>query len=194
MNRDDQQENAKGSDQEAEEGNALREELEEVDRERAQFKEMALRTQADLANYRRRVQEEQNELNRSVAARFLLKLLPVLDDLQRALDYTPQESHEETWMEGIRLIERSLQSLLASEGVTPIGAQGQPFDPWEHEAMLSVDTKDCQHGTVVSVLRMGYKHHGKVLRPAQVTVANGNANQAEPPAQQEAQATEERET
>ena len=114
--------------------------------------------------------------------------------MQRALEYTPQESQEETWLEGIRLIERSLQSLLASEGVTPIEAEGQPFDPWEHEAMLSVDTEDRQHGTVVNVLRKGYKHHGKVLRPAQVTVANGNANQQEPPAQQEAQATEERET
>ncbi len=194
MNSDDEQENTEGSPQEAEEDTTLQEQLEEVDRERAQFKEMALRTQADLANYRRRVEEERDELNRSVAARFLLKLLPVLDDLQRALEYTPQKSQEETWLEGIRLIERSLQSLLASEGVTPIEAEGQPFDPWEHEAMASVDTEDSQQGTVVSVLRKGYKHHGKVLRPAQVTVANGNANQQEPPAQQEAQTTEERET
>ena len=194
MNSDDEQENMEGSPQEAGGGGILQEQLEEVDRERAQFKEMALRTQADLANYRRRVEEERDELNRSVAARFLLKLLPVLDDLQRALEYTPQKSQEETWLEGIRLIERSLQSLLVSEGVTTIEAEGQPFDPWEHEAMLSVDTEDSQQGTVVSVLRKGYKHHGKVLRPAQVTVANGNANQQEPPAQQEAQATEERET
>ena len=190
MNSDDEQENMEGSPQEAEDGGILQEQLEEVDRERAQFKEMALRTQADLANYRRRVEEERDELNRSVAARFLLKLLPVLDDLQRALEYTPQKSQEETWLEGIRLIERSLQSLLVSEGVTTIEAEGQLFDPWEHEAMLSVDTEDCQQGTVVSVLRKGYKHHGKVLRPAQVTVANGNANQQEPPAQQEAQTTE----
>ena len=193
MNSDDEQENTEGSPQEAEDGGTLQEQLEEVDRERAQFKEMALRTQADLANYRRRVEEERDELNRSVAARFLLKILPVLDDLQRALEYTPQKSQEEAWLEGIRLIERSLQALLASEGVTPIEAEGQPFDPWEHEAMASVDTEDRQQGTVVSVLRMGYKHHGKVLRPAQVTVANGNANQQEPPAQQEAQTTEERE-
>ena len=124
MNSDDEQENTEGSPQEAEDGGTLQEQLEEVDRERAQFKEMALRTQADLANYRRRVEEERDELNRSVAARFLLKILPVLDDLQRALEYTPQKSQEEAWLEGIRLIERSLQALLASGGVTlrPVGA------------------------------------------------------------------------
>ena len=180
--------------QEAEDGGTLQERLEEVDRERAQFKELALRAQADLANYRRRIEEEREEYNRAVAARFVLKLLPVLDDLQRALEYIPADSQEETWLEGIRLIERSLQALLTLEGVTPIEAAGQPFDPWEHEAMFSVNTEDHQHGTVVSVLRNGYKHHGKVLRPAQVTVANGNAQEQEPSAQQGAQTTEERET
>ncbi|MCZ6615373.1 MAG: nucleotide exchange factor GrpE [Chloroflexi bacterium] len=150
----------------------LEERLEEAERERSQFKEMALRAQADLANYRRRVEEEREEHNRAVAGRFVLKLLPVLDDLQRALDSAPSDAKEEPWVEGIRLIERGIQSVLASEGVSPMdGAEGQTFDPWEQEAVLSVDTEDHQEGTVVSVIRKGYRHHSKVLRPAQVSVA-----------------------
>ena len=150
----------------------LEERLEEAERERSQFKEMALRAQADLANYRRRVDEEREEHNRAVAGRFVLKLLPVLDDLQRALDSAPATAKEEPWVEGIRLIERSVQSVMASEGVKPMdGAEGQPFDPWEQEAVFSVDTEDHQEGTVVSVIRKGYRHHSKVLRPAQVSVA-----------------------
>ena len=180
--------------EEATEEPTLPEELAEANRERAQFREMALRAQADLANYRRRVEEEREELRQASAARFLLKLLPILDDLQRALDHAPADAQEEAWLEGIRLIERSLDTLLASEGVTPIEAEGQPFDPWEHEAVFSIEAEGQEHGTVVNVVRKGYKHHGKVLRVAQVTVANGKANEEESSAQQEAQTTEERET
>ena len=161
---------------EAPEISTLQEELEEVNRERGQFKEMALRAQADLENYKRRVEEERGENQRFVAARLLLKLLPTLDDLQRALEYTPANAEEETWLEGIRLIERGLVGLLKSEGVTPTEAEGQPFDPWEHEAVFSVDGEDHEPGTVINVVRKGYKHNGKVLRPAQVSVANGETS------------------
>ena len=169
----------------------LEERLEEAERERSQFKEMALRAQADLTNYRRRVEEEREEHNRAVAGRFVLKLLPVLDDLQRALDNTPADAKEEPWIEGIRLIERSVQSVLASEGVSQMdGAEGQPFDPWEHEAVFSVDTEDREEGTVVSVVRKGYRHHSKVLRPAQVSVAQ-RKNAAKGPQEEEKAQTEE---
>ena len=170
-----------------EEPATLEEQLEEAVRERAQFRDMALRTQADLANFRRRAEEEREDLHHAASSRIVLKLLPVLDDLQRAMDHTPADSQEEAWLEGVRLIERILQALLESEGVTPIEAEGRPFDPWEHEAVLSVETEDHEHGTVVNVIRRGYKHHGKVLRAAQVAVAN------EKPQEQETQTREERE-
>jgi molecular chaperone GrpE len=170
----------------------LEERLEEAERERSQFKEMALRAQADLANYRRRIEEEREEHNQAVAGRLMLKLLPVLDDLQRALDNTPTDAREETWIEGIRLIERSVQSVLASEGVSEMdGAEGQPFDPWEQEAVFSVDTEEHQEGAVVSVVRRGYKHRGKVLRPAQVSVAQRKNTEKGPQEEGKAQAEEE---
>ena len=177
---------------EAEAPSTLEKRLEEAGRERSQFKEMALRAQADLANYRRRVEEEREEHNRAVAGRFVLKLLPVLDDLQRALDSVPADAKEEPWVEGIRLIERSVQSALASEGASPMdGAEGQPFDPWEQEAVFSVETEDHREGTVVSVIRRGYRHHGKVLRPAQVSVAQRKSTEQGPQEKGEAQTEEE---
>ena len=170
----------------------LEERLEEAERERSQFKEMALRAQADLANYRRRVEEEREEHHRAVAGRFVMKLLPILDDLQRALDNTPADAKEEPWIEGIRLIERSVQSVLASEGVSQMdGAEGQPFDPREHEAVFSVDTEDREEGTVVSVVRRGYRHHGKVLRPAQVSLAQRKSTEQGPQEEEKAQTEEE---
>ena len=148
-------------------------ELEEVDRERRQFRELAQRAQADLANYRRRVEEEREDTYRSIASRIVNKLLPIMDDLQRALDQAPSDGEEAAWVQGIRLIERSLYGLLESEGVTPFEAEGKPFDPWEHEALMTLESNDHEPGTVVSVIRPGYKLHGKVLRPAQVAVAQG---------------------
>ena len=97
----------------------LQAELEEADRERGQFKSLAQRAQADLANFRKRVDEEREEVYHSIAVRFITKLLPILDDLQRALEQAPASTEETQWQEGIRLIERSLQALLESEGVTP---------------------------------------------------------------------------
>ncbi len=151
----------------------LRAEMEEADRERGQFKALAQRAQADLANFRKRMEEEREEIHRSTAARLITKLLPVLDDIQRALDRPPVSAQEAGWLEGIRIIERSLRSMLESEGVTPIEADGKPFDPWEHEALYAVDDPVKQEGTVVTVIRPGYKLHGKVLRTAQVAVAQG---------------------
>jgi len=160
----------------------LQAELEEANRERGQFKLLAQRAQADMANFRRRLEEEREELYHSVAARLFTKLLPVLDDLQRALNQTPSNVEEASWLEGIRLIERSLQSMLESEGVTPIEADGEAFNPWEHEALFSIRSPDKEAGTVVSVIRPGYKLHGKVLRAAQVAVAQDKEpEEQEPP-------------
>ncbi len=145
-------------------------ELEEINRERGQFKEMAQKAQADLTNFRKRVEEERAELYRSVVSRVMTKVLSVLDDLQRALEQAPSGDEDTPWVEGVRLIERRLYSLLESEGVSPVEAEGKPFDPWEHEALMTVESDEYESGTVASVIRPGYKINGKVLRPAQVAV------------------------
>lgn len=150
---------------------SLQAELEEANRERSQFKSLAQRAQADLMNLRKRAEEEREALYYATAARLITKLLPIVDDLQLALDRVPAEAQEAAWLDGIRIIERNLRSLLESEGVTTIEAKGKSFDPWEHEALFAVEDAEKAEGTVVTVIRAGYKLHGKVLRSAQVAVS-----------------------
>ena len=88
-------------------------------------------------------------------------------------------------MEGVRMIERSLHSLLESEGVTPIEADGKPFDPWEHEALFTVENPEMEPGTVATVIRAGYKMNGKVIRAAQVAVSQDSERENQEQAKQE---------
>lgn len=190
-----QQKGAETQAQEAPSIETLQAELEEANRERGQFKALAQRAQADLVNLRRRVEEERGEMYHSTAARLIVKLLPIVDDLQRALDHVPVSEEEASWLAGIRLIERSLQALLESEGVTPIEADGKAFDPWEHEALYSMESPGNKAGTVVSVIRPGYKLRGRVLRAAQVAVAQDKEpEKQEPPDSSEARNPEGRGT
>ena len=166
---------------EAPTGDSLQAELEEAVRERGQFKALAQRAQADLENLRKRMDEERTEVHRAASAHIITKLLPVLDDLQRALGQVTKDDKAASWVEGIGLIERNLLTLLESSGVTLIEADGKLFDPMEHEALYSVEDPDKEPGTVVSVIRSGYRFHGGVLRAAQVSVAQGDEpEQAEP--------------
>jgi molecular chaperone GrpE len=152
-------------------------ELEEALREREQFKSALQRVQADFINYRKRGDEERNEQALQANSRLLKKLLPVLDDFRLALDKAPKKETPEPWQEGFALIYRKLLSLLESEGVTRIDAEGKDFDPFEHEALAQQESPDHKDGQVAMVARDGYKLHGKVLRPAQVIVVqNSNPN------------------
>ena len=146
-------------------------------RERDQFREMAQRAQADLINYRRRVDEERLNLARSAASQVLTRFLPILDDLQRAVDHLPEDSPE-SWSEGISMVLRKLHTLLEAEGVSPFSPEpGALFDPTEHEAVLFEPSDDYQQGAVVSTLRPGYRDANRVLRPAQVAVAQAPTEQ-----------------
>ncbi|MBI2170807.1 MAG: nucleotide exchange factor GrpE [Chloroflexi bacterium] len=145
--------------------------LEEAERERAQFKAIAQRAQADLLNYRQRVEREREAQHRATVERTVTTLLPILDDLHLALEHAPATSGDASWVEGIRLIERRLLALLESEGVSPMAAEGKPFDPWQHEALFSVADQSREPGTIVMVVRQGYMLHDKVLRAAQVAIA-----------------------
>lgn len=150
----------------------LEEQLLEAQEKQSRFREAALLAQADLENYRKRVDEEQARHSQATAGRLLLKLLPILDNLGRALNSITIDSSNKAWIEGIRLIEQGIQSILTSEGVRKIEVlKGQPFDPWEQEAVFSVETDDYQSDTIVEVIREGYRHHDRILRVAQVSVA-----------------------
>ena len=156
---------------EPEEVKLLREKMEEALREKDQFRALAQRSQADLANYRRRVAEEMDELRISANGRLLLKMVATVDDLDRAISLLPQDAVAPGWLDGLLLVLRGINQVLESEGVTKMTAVGKPFDPFEFEAVQYEETTERDEGTITRVLREGYKHHDKVLRAAQVVVA-----------------------
>ena len=156
---------------EADDVSPLREQLEEALREKDQFRTMAQRAQADLVNYRDRAAKEREELRRSAKAELLLNALSIVDDLERALALVPDDAVAPGWLEGLQLVQRNMENILDAEGVSKIEAEGRPFEPWEHEAVLYEETPDTEEGMVVRVIRDGYKLHDKVLRAAQVAVS-----------------------
>lgn len=129
------------------------------------------RTAADLANYRRRVEDEREAVVGFANALLIGKLLGVLDDFDRALTQVPTGT-DESWLDGIRLTERKLRGVLKGEGVSRIEALGQPFDPNLHEAVVHEETADHPDNQVIGELQRGYRLRDRVLRPALVRVAN----------------------
>lgn len=150
---------------------ALRAQLEEMERECTQFRSLAQRTQADFANYRRRVDEEREDLVAQSVSRFATKLLPVMDEFKLAMEHASKQGAEAPWLEGVQFIYKKLKDILESEGVQRINAEGQPFDPWQHEALMYQETDSIKDGHIVTVARDGYKIRNRILRPAQVVVA-----------------------
>jgi molecular chaperone GrpE len=128
-----------------------------------------LRLAADFDNYRKRVAREHLELTKRANERILNELLPVLDDLERALEAA--SAHEEAKLEeGVELVHRSLAALLERHGLTPIETEGA-FDPHVHEALLAQPGDGVDPGSVLQVLQKGYRLGDRVLRPARVIVA-----------------------
>ena len=149
----------------------VRGELETAQQESAENKANWQRTAADYANYRRRT-EQDREANLGLANEALLfKLLVIVDDFDRAIANKPAELDNSPWVDGIVAIDRNLRQLLDSEGLTPIDAAGQPFDPHQHEAIVQVETNKVPEGTVTEELQRGYRLRDRVLRPALVAVA-----------------------
>ena len=132
------------------------------------------RAQADFINYRRRSEQEKEEIIRFANSALVLNLLPVLDDLERAFAAVPPNLAELGWLDGIRLIERKLRASLEAQGISPIQALGEPFDPRFHEAVRQDKGKD---GIVIEEMQKGYQFHDKVIRPSKVVVGNGEGEE-----------------
>ncbi len=150
------------------------EELEErialLEKERDEYLADLQRVAADFENYRKRVARDQENLIARAHERLVKELLPVLDDLQRALEAA--EAHEEAKLEeGVRLVHRSLAEALRKEGLVEIDTNGR-FDPHVHEALLS-QPSEAEEGTVIQVLQRGWRLGDRVLRPARVVVSAG---------------------
>ena len=142
-----------------------------LEQERDALKALAQRTQADFVNYKRRTDEERMLLGRNASTQVVSRLLPMVDDLQRAVDALPEETPG-SWRDGVRMILQNLQALVQAEGVSIYEPEpGETFDPNEHEAIYYQPTDEQASGAVLSVVRPGYRSADRVLRPAQVVVA-----------------------
>lgn len=166
----------------------LRAALAEANEEIARQADAAQRGQADLANMRRRHDEERISIRQQANSGLLVRLLPIVDELDLAVGHLEKSGLDkagggdaanpgpdanaapDSWSAGVRLIQRKLAAFLESEGVSRIESLGQPFNPELHEAVGMAQQDDAEPGSVVEVLRQGYRLHGRVVQAAQVVV------------------------
>ncbi len=146
----------------------LMKKLEEAEAKVAEHRDGWQRAQAEFVNYKNRIQRDQEMSRANMKGDIIQKILPVLDDLELALQNRPAD---EAWASGIELITRKFQSVLESEGVKHIEAEGQPFDPNFHEAISHEPNADVPSEHVIAVVRNGYMLGERVIRPALVRVA-----------------------
>jgi molecular chaperone GrpE len=150
----------------------------ELEKERNQATDYMKRwqyAQAELANVRRRGQQERDDLAKYGIAPLAATLLEVLDNFDRAEQAIPATLQSFTWISGVILIHRQLEYVLQQHGLEPIAAAGQPYDPAVHEALAQEHHESVPEGTVIAEVQRGYKLHGRLLRPALVRVSQGPA-------------------
>jgi molecular chaperone GrpE len=149
---------------------ALAEEKEKSERYLANWQ----RCQADFDNYKKRSEQERGEVIEFASRALISNLLPVMDDLERALALVPAELEESNWTEGIRLIYNKFKATLEAQGLAEIVARGEPFDPRLHEAVMQ---QEGEEGMVIEETQKGYKFKEKVIRPSLVIVGKGKAKE-----------------
>ena len=145
--------------------------LEELQKSNDQNLDMAQRAQAELANYRKRVDDERLTQQQYANSRLIIRLLPIVDELEMALEHSGDMEINTSWLDGIKLIHRKVIQMLEAEGLHKIDAIGQAFDPLQHEAVSTEDSNEVATGYILEVLRNVYKLHDRIIQPAQVVVA-----------------------
>ena len=149
----------------------LEEQLAEAQAKAAEYLDGWQRARAEFANARKRLERERVEAYSVAAVDNARKLLPILDDLDRAMDSAPAEIAENQWFEGLNLVSRKLRTILDSLNVQPIEALGQPFDPNFHEALALKEADGVESGLVIEELQIGYRLGERVIRPSLVNVS-----------------------
>jgi molecular chaperone GrpE len=157
----------------------LRNELEEVKAQATEYLDGWQRAQAEFANYKKRQEAEWAQMRSRVTVDVLRNILPAVDDFERALSASPDDVGQSTWREGILLIKAKLDTILQSEGVTPIETEEQVFDPVYHEAVTYEEADGYEEGQIIGEVQRGYMLGERVLRPALVRVAKAPFSSSE---------------
>ena len=157
----------------------LEAELEQAQAQAAEYLDGWQRTQAEFSNYKKRQETERAQMITLANANLLRKLLPVVDDFERALATLPSHLEQLTWSEGILIIKRKLDAIIESEGVKPIETAGQTFDPRYHEAVTHEEAPGYQEDQIIGEVQKGYTLGERILRPALVRVAKAPSTRAE---------------
>ncbi len=152
---------------------ALRQELEKAKAQAAEYLDGWQRARAEFANYKKRNEQERQELFKLANTTLITRLLPIFDDFERAFQTLPRNLLSLTWIDGVALIYRRLQAILDGEGLTPMETEGQSFDPLVHEAVTYEESAEHQEGQIIGEVQKGYNLGDRVLRPALVRVAKG---------------------
>jgi len=139
--------------------------------ERDEYQDLLLRKTAELDNYKKRTERERASVAQAAAVDLITDLLPLVDDLERALAADPESSTAATYRTGVELIHKTLLEVLEKRGVEPIESMHTDFDPRYHEAVEMATTDDARDGEVVAEFRRGYTLRGRLLRPSMVRVA-----------------------
>jgi molecular chaperone GrpE len=149
------------------------EQLTQLNAELSKYKEVALRSAADLDNYRKRMAREKDDAIRYANASFLERLIPILDNFELGLQAAKAAGNQSAVLDGMTMVSKQLQEFLTSCGVETIDAIGQHFDPNVHEAIAQEPSTEIPEGVVIRQLRKGYKLKDRLIRPANVVISKG---------------------
>jgi molecular chaperone GrpE len=160
-----------GEESEAAEAETVEDELARVKSEAAEYLDGWQRARAEFANYKKRIERENEEARQRITSEILLRYLSIMDDLERALGNGPNGDDLDDWVSGIELIYQKFEALLEAEGVEPIETEGERFDPNLHEAISYEESEEYEGGSIIAVTQRGYKLGDRIIRPAMVRVA-----------------------
>ncbi len=155
----------------ADEVEALKASLDESEEKAQEYLDGWQRSRAEFANYKKRIMREREQMYERAKGEIIKEYLDISDDLGRALQDRPQSGEGAKWAEGIELIYKKLQLMLEKEGVEPMEAEGEMFDPTRHEAVFKEENDKYESGEIIEVLQEGYVMGDRILRPALVRVA-----------------------
>lgn len=163
----------------ARENAQLKEVIAQLEQEKKDLQERGLRLQAEGENFRKRITREKEEFSRYAKEEFIREILPIKDNLERALEHGEEASNPQAIIEGVNMILDQFSSIFEKMGVSCLTCYGEKFDPNFHEAMMHQETTDHEPNTVIAEHQKGYTYNGRLLRPALVTVAKAKGKDKE---------------